>query len=270
LQIRQFIEDLHQILFMDHGRVIISAEHLVKNYGSFEAVKAISFEVYENEIFGLLGPNGAGKSTTLEIIETLRTKTAGKIFVNGFDLDKDPQEIKKIIGVQLQTSGYYPNLTLVELINLFAGLYNRDVNAMELLDSVNLRDKAKSKVKELSGGQKQRFSIATTLINKPKIIFLDEPTTGLDPQARRNLWELVRQIRAGGTTVIITTHYLDEAEYLCDRVAIIDSGKIIALNTPDKLIDELVATGFERPREVKKANLEDVFIHLTGKSLRED
>jgi ABC-2 type transport system ATP-binding protein len=133
-----------------------------------------------------------------------------------------------------------------------------------------LRDKAKSKVKELSGGQKQRFSIATTLINKPKIIFLDEPTTGLDPQARRNLWELVRQIRAGGTTVIITTHYLDEAEYLCDRVAIIDSGKIIALNTPDKLIDELVATGFERPREVKKANLEDVFIHLTGKSLRED
>jgi ABC-2 type transport system ATP-binding protein len=135
---------------------------------------------------------------------------------------------------------------------------------------VNLRDKAKSKVKELSGGQKQRFSIATTLINNPKIIFLDEPTTGLDPQARRNLWDLVRQIRSQGTTVIITTHYMDEAEYLCDRVAIVDSGKIVALNTPDKLIDELVATGFERPKEVKKANLEDVFIHLTGKSLRED
>jgi ABC-2 type transport system ATP-binding protein len=141
---------------------------------------------------------------------------------------------------------------------------------MELLDTVNLRDKAKSKVKELSGGQKQRFSIATTLINEPKIIFLDEPTTGLDPQARRNLWDLVRQIRSRGTTVIITTHYMDEAEYLCDRVAIVDSGRIVALNTPDRLIDELVATGFERPKEVKKANLEDVFIHLTGKSLRED
>ena len=135
---------------------------------------------------------------------------------------------------------------------------------------VNLRDKAKSKVKELSGGQKQRFSIATTLINDPKIIFLDEPTTGLDPQARRNLWDLVRRIQSRGTTVIITTHYMDEAEYLCDRVAIVDSGRIVALNTPDKLIDELVATGFERPKEVKQANLEDVFIHLTGKSLRED
>jgi ABC-2 type transport system ATP-binding protein len=255
---------------MADGNVIISVEHLIKNYGTFEAVKGISFEVYENEIFGLLGPNGAGKSTTLEIIETLRDKTEGRIIVAGIDLDKHPQEIKKIIGVQLQTSGYYPNLTLVELIDLFAGLYNQKVNGLELLDMVNLRDKAKSKVKELSGGQKQRFSIATTLINKPKIIFLDEPTTGLDPHARRNLWDLVRQIRSNGTTVIITTHYMDEAEYLCDRVAIVDSGRIVALNTPDKLIDELVATGFERPKEVKQANLEDVFIHLTGRSLREE
>lgn len=255
---------------MSNTNVMISVDNLVKNYGSFEAVKGISFDVYENEIFGLLGPNGAGKSTTLEIIETLRKKTMGKITVDGIDLDKHPNEIKKIIGVQLQTSGYYPNLTLVELIDLFAGLYNRKVNAMELLDSVNLRDKAKAKVKELSGGQKQRFSIATTLINDPKIIFLDEPTTGLDPQARRNLWDLVKQIQSKGTTVIMTTHYMDEAEYLCDRVAIVDSGKIVALNSPDKLIDELVATGFERPKEVKQANLEDVFIHLTGKSLRED
>lgn len=262
--------NLHQIHFMAGNNVIISVENLVKNYGSFEAVKGISFEVYENEIFGLLGPNGAGKSTTLEIIETLREKTEGKIMVDGIDLDKHPQEIKKIIGVQLQTSGYYPNLNLIELIDLFAGLYNRKINAMELLDMVNLRDKAKAKVKELSGGQKQRFSIATTLINDPKIIFLDEPTTGLDPQARRNLWYLVKQIQSRGTTVIITTHYMDEAEYLCDRVAIVDSGKIVALNTPDRLIDELVATGFERPKEVKQANLEDVFIHLTGKSLRED
>jgi ABC-2 type transport system ATP-binding protein len=251
-------------------KIIISVKDLVKNYGSFQAVKGISFDVFEGEIFGLLGPNGAGKSTTLEIIETLRKKTSGKIMVDGFDLDAEPNEIKKIIGVQLQTSGFYPALNLVELINLFAGLYNTKVDPLELLDLVNLRDKAKNKVKELSGGQKQRFSIATTLINDPKIVFLDEPTTGLDPQARRNLWDLIRSIRAKGTTIIITTHYMDEAEFLCDRVAIVDSGKIVAMSSPDKLIDELVETGFERPKEMKSANLEDVFIHLTGKSLREN
>ena len=250
--------------------IIISVKELVKNYGSFHAVKGISFDVYEGEIFGLLGPNGAGKSTTLEIMETLRSKTSGAVTVAEFDLDKEPNEIKKIIGVQLQTSGFYPNLNLLQLIDLFAGLYNRKVNAMDLLEIVNLKDKAKSKVKELSGGQKQRFSIATTLINDPRIVFLDEPTTGLDPQARRNLWDLVKGIQSRGTTVIITTHYMDEAEYLCDRVAIIDSGKIVALNSPDQLIDDLVATGFERPKEVKQANLEDVFINLTGHSLREE
>lgn len=249
---------------------IIRVENLVKNYGQFEAVKSVSFNVKEGEIFGLLGPNGAGKSTTLEIIETLRPKTSGKVFVNGFDLDTEPGEIKKIIGVQLQTSGFYPGLNLLELIRLFSGLYNRDVNAIELLKKVNLVDKAKNKSKELSGGQKQRFSIATTLINNPKIIFLDEPTTGLDPQARRNLWDLIREIRVAGTTVIITTHYMDEAEQLCDRIAIMDEGKIIKLDTPDKMIDELVATGFERPKQVKAANLEDVFIHLTGKEMRPD
>lgn len=254
---------------MSDARVIISVEELVKNYGSFNAVKGISFAVYEGEIFGLLGPNGAGKSTTLEIIETLREKTSGKVTVDGHDIDRAPNEIKKIIGVQLQTSGFYPNLNLLQLIDLFAGLYNRKVDALALLDTVNLRDKAKAKVKELSGGQKQRFSIATTLINDPKIIFLDEPTTGLDPQARRNLWDLIRQIRSKGTTVIITTHYMDEAEYLCDRVAIIDSGRIVALNSPDGLIDDLVSTGFERPKEMKRANLEDVFINITGHSLRE-
>ncbi|MDB5253073.1 MAG: transporter ATP-binding protein [Flaviaesturariibacter sp.] len=248
---------------------IIEVSGLVKKYGAFEAVKGLSFDVYEGEIFGLLGPNGAGKSTTLEIIETLRDKTSGTVLVNGIDLDRDPNAIKKVIGVQLQTSGYYPNLNLTQLIELFGGLYNRKVNAGELLESVNLRDKAKAKFKELSGGQKQRFSIATTLINEPKIIFLDEPTTGLDPQARRNLWDLVRSIRDRGTTVIITTHYMDEAEFLCDRVAIMESGRIVALASPDQLIDDLVASGFERPKEVKKANLEDVFIAMTGHSLRE-
>ncbi|MBK8521290.1 MAG: ABC transporter ATP-binding protein [Chitinophagaceae bacterium] len=249
---------------------IISVKDLVKNYGAFHAVKGISFDVYEGEIFGLLGPNGAGKSTTLEIIETLRQKTSGQITVCGLDLDKEADAIKKQIGVQLQTSGYYPGLTLVELINLFGGLYNEDVNPTELLQLVNLTDKAKNKFKELSGGQKQRFSIATTLINKPKIIFLDEPTTGLDPQARRNLWELIKNIRAKGTTVIITTHYMDEAEQLCDRIAIMDEGKIISLDSPDKMIDDLVSSGFERTKQVKSANLEDVFIHLTGKEMRDE
>ncbi|WP_114791082.1 ABC transporter ATP-binding protein [Niabella yanshanensis] len=251
------------------AKVMISVKDLVKNYGDFNAVKGISFEVFENEIFGLLGPNGAGKSTTLEIIETLRKKTSGSVQVAGYDLDASPNTIKGLIGVQLQASSYYPGLNLLQLIDLFAGLYNQKVDGMELLRSVNLEEKAKAKFKELSGGQKQRFSVATTLINRPKVIFLDEPTTGLDPQARRNLWELIKTIKAQGTTIILTTHYMDEAEYLCDRIAIIDAGKIVALETPDNLIDHLVASGFERPREVKKANLEDVFIQLTGKSLRD-
>jgi ABC-2 type transport system ATP-binding protein len=251
-------------------KVIISVKDLVKKYGEFEAVKGISFDVYEGEVFGLLGPNGAGKSTTLEIIETLREKTSGTVVVDGLQLDKSPEDIKKIIGVQLQTSGYYPGLNLTELIELFSGLYNRSVNTQELLALVNLQDKAKAKFKELSGGQKQRFSIATTLINQPKIIFLDEPTTGLDPQARRNLWDLIVDIRKKGTTVIITTHYMDEAEVLCDRVAIIDAGKIIAIDSPNALIDDLVATGFQRTQEVKKASLEDVFLNLTGKQWRDE
>jgi ABC-2 type transport system ATP-binding protein len=156
----------------------------------------------------------------------------------------------------------------VELIALFAGLYNQKTAPMELLKLVNLEDKAKNKFKELSGGQKQRFSIATTLINKPKIIFLDEPTTGLDPQARRNLWDLITNIRAQGTTVIITTHYMDEAEQLCDRIAIMDEGRIISLDSPDKMIDDLVSSGFERSKQVKAASLEDVFIQLTGRDMR--
>ncbi len=248
---------------------IISVKDLVKHYGSFEAVKGISFEVQRGEIFGLLGQNGAGKSTTLEIIETLRDKTSGEVIVDGYNLDKNPNAIKKIIGVQLQTSGFYPNLRLVELLELFAGLYNRNLDPMELLKLVNLEDKYRNKFKELSGGQKQRFSIATTLINEPRVIFLDEPTTGLDPQARRNLWQLILDIRRKGATVILTTHYMDEAETLCDRVAIMDAGRIISLDTPDRLIDRLVATGFERPKQVKKANLEDVFIYLTGHEFKE-
>lgn len=249
---------------------IIEVKDLVKNYGKLEAVKGISFDVYEGEIFGLLGPNGAGKSTTLEIMETLREKTSGKVKIGNLDLDSHPGEIKQLIGVQLQQSGFYPHLNLLELIDLFAGLYNVSVNPLELLRSVHLEDKAKSISKTLSGGQRQRFSIATTLIHRPKIVFLDEPTTGLDPQARHNLWDLVKKIRAQGSTVIITTHYMDEAEQLCDRIAIMDEGKIVELDSPGKMIDNLVASGFQRARELKPASLEDVFIQLTGKDMRDE
>ena len=248
-------------------RPIIEVKNLVKSYGDHEAVKDISFNVMEGEIFGLLGPNGAGKSTTLEIMETLRSKTSGEVIIDGHSLEKDPATIKSLIGVQLQTSGFYPGLKLIELIRLFNGLYNEQMDPRELLKMVNLEDRANTIFKDLSGGQKQRFAVATTLINKPRIIFLDEPSTGLDPQARRNLWDMIRAIRAKGTTVIITTHYMEEAEYLCDRVAIMDLGRIIALDAPDQLIDQLIASGFERRKEVKPANLEDVFIQLTGHGL---
>lgn len=255
---------------MLEGKVIIEVKDLVKKYDRQIAINGISFKVYEGEIFGLLGPNGAGKTTALEIMETLRKKTSGEVLVGGFSIDTNPQSVKKIIGVQLQSAGYYPSLSLLELLELFSGLYNVNIDKLAMLEIVGLKEKARDKYKNLSGGQKQRFSIATTLINNPRIVFLDEPTTGLDPQARRNLWELIREIRAKGATVVLTTHYMDEAENLCDRVAFIENGKIITLNTPDNLIDELIKSGFERKKEVKKANLEDVFISLTGKEWKDD
>lgn len=249
---------------------IIEVKNLVKKYDTLTAVNGISFEVKEGEIFGLLGPNGAGKTTTLEIMETLREKTSGEVTLCGLSLDTSPNQIKEVIGVQLQAAGYYPNLTLSELMELFAGLYNVDIEPMNMLELVDLKEKAKAKFKELSGGQKQRFSIATTLINSPRIIFLDEPTTGLDPQARRNLWELISEIKSKGTTVMLTTHYMDEAEVLCDRVGIIDKGEIITIDTPSNLIDSLIKKGFKRKTEVKEATLEDVFLDLTGKELRDE
>lgn len=249
---------------------IIQVNGLVKKYGDLTAVNGISFDVYKGEIFGLLGPNGAGKTTTLEIMETLRDKTSGEVLIDGLSVDKDQNLIKKIIGVQLQAAGYYPNLYLNELLELFAGLYNVDIDPAEILKLVDLNEKTGSKFKELSGGQKQRFSICTTIINNPKVIFLDEPTTGLDPQARRNLWELIRTIREKGTTVMLTTHYMDEAEILCDRVGIIDNGKILTIDTPDSLIDKLLQKGFERKKQIRPASLEDVFLNLTGHEMRDE
>lgn len=255
---------------MENSQPIIQVKDLTKHYPEIKAVNGISFDVFQGEIFGLLGPNGAGKTTTLEIIETLRKKTSGEVYVAGYSVDENSDEIKKNIGVQLQAANYYPNLSLNQLLELFSGLYNTPVDKIEMLQLVGLQDRGKTKYKELSGGQKQRFSLATTLINKPQIVFLDEPTTGLDPQARRNIWELIRNIRASGTTVVITTHYMDEAETLCDRVAIIEKGKIISLDSPANLIDKLLESGFKRNAVIKNANLEDVFLSLTGHELREE
>jgi ABC-2 type transport system ATP-binding protein len=250
--------------------MVLEVKNLQKKYDDgFEAVKGISFSVKKGEVFGILGPNGAGKTTTLEMIEGLRTITGGKVLLDGLDVTKDAYKVKERIGIQLQSSAFFPNLSLVELLRLFSDLYAETTSPMELLREVGLEEKAHDTAKELSGGQRQRFSIATTLVNKPVAVFLDEPTTGLDPQARRNLWDLVTQVKKKGTTVILTTHYMDEAQILCDRIAIMDEGKIIALDTPDALIQALLNRGFKPRTKVQAASLEDVFIDLTGKEIRD-
>ena len=252
------------------GIPIIRVADLVKRYGSLTAVDGVSFSVDEGEVFGILGPNGAGKTTTLEMIEGMRPIDSGQAIIDGVDVSADPREVKRRIGIQLQASAFFDELTLVEILDLFGRLYEREVDPMALLALVELTEKAKSQVRTLSGGQKQRFSIASALVNEPRVLFLDEPTTGLDPQARRHMWGLIRTIRESGHTVVLTTHYMEEAEELCDRVAIMDRGRIIALDTPQELVDDLVGRGFTKARVERLANLEDVFIDLTGHDLRED
>ncbi len=250
------------------GSTILRVENLQKSYGGVKAVDGISFEVKKGEIFGILGPNGAGKTTTLEMIETLREIDGGSASIDGIDVATNPYKVRGMIGVQPQTPGFQDKTKLTELIEMFAAAYGEKVKPKKFLDEVNLGDKADSFVEQLSGGQKQRFSIVTALVHNPKIFFLDEPTTGLDPQARRNLWELIEEVRGRGISVILTTHYMDEAEVLCDRIAIMDHGKIIKLDTPKNLIKDLLSRGFKKEQKVEQANLEDVFIDLTGKALR--
>ncbi|HET9412027.1 MAG TPA: ABC transporter ATP-binding protein [Candidatus Saccharimonadales bacterium] len=248
---------------------ILTVKDLRKTYDGKDVVKGISFSVKKGEIFGILGPNGAGKTTTLEMIETLRPIDGGTAVLYGLDVAEEPLAIKRIIGVQPQTAAFQDKTKLKELIEMFAAAYGESVNANEFLADVDLTDKADSYVEHLSGGQRQRFSIAAALVHKPKVFFMDEPTTGLDPQARRNLWDLVKDIRKKGITVILTTHYLEEAEILCDRVAIMDDGRIIAMDTPKNLVKQLLKRGFKKKQHVEQANLEDVFIDLTGKELRD-
>jgi len=304
----------------------IQVDDLTKTYGQLRAVDKISFQVEAGEIFGILGPNGAGKTTTLEMMEGLRQPDAGDVRINNMPVWPNPGPTKELIGVQLQSTALFDYLTVREMLALFGSFYRRVLTSEkidELLNSVGLIDKQKARVNELSGGQQQRISIALALVNEPEIVFLDEPTTGLDPQARRRLWEVIRQINAERKTIILTTHYMQEAQILCDRVAIMDSGRIIDIDTPKNLIDGLgaeVRISFQADKElllpalkeatgstdvsrqeglyilqtndvqssiiglfnmaqetaytvenlsIAGANLEDVFLHYTGKGLRD-
>lgn len=220
----------------------LQKEYLLGGGKPLIALRGVSFSVGKGEVFGILGPNGAGKTTTLEIIEGLRKQTSGSVTVLGLDNVKNSSEIKKQIGVQLQSSEYLPALTLTELLMLFASIYGTKKDPVQLLGFVGLQEKAGERVKNLSGGQKQRFTIATSLVNDPEIIFLDEPTTGLDPRARHDMWDLIKQINAHGTTVVLTTHYMEEAEFLCNRVAIMDHGRILKIDEPKRLINDLAHT----------------------------
>ena len=248
---------------------VILADRLTKAYGDDVAVDPVSFSVGVGEVFGILGPNGAGKTTTVEILEGMRTADSGTAQVAGIDVARHPRRVKAVIGVQLQSSAFFDRLNLTEILQVFGSLYRSSSKPADLLEAVQLGDKRRSLYSKLSGGQKQRFSIAAALVNDPLVMFLDEPTTGLDPQARRNMWEQVKRLQAQGKTIVLTTHYMEEAEELCDRVAIMDGGRIVALDSPAALIDELLARGFHKAQEARMANLEDVFLDLTGKQLRE-
>ncbi len=249
--------------------IIVRVKGLTKIYDGNKVVNGISFDVKRGEIFGILGPNGAGKTTTLEMLEALRPIDGGEVILDGVNVAKDPFKVKALIGVQPQSPAFVEKLRLTEIIELFAASYGEKVDAREFLDDVDLGSKAKAYPENLSGGQRQRLSIAAALVHGPKVFFLDEPTTGLDPQARRNLWGLIEDVRKKGVTVIMTTHYMDEAELLCDRIAIMDNGKIVSLDTPQNLIKSLLKKGFKKKQIVEQANLEDVFIDLTGKDLRD-
>ena len=300
--------------------IVIEAKNLVKTYNGNTVVKGINLAIEKGIVFGFLGPNGAGKTTTLEMIEGLRKPSQGEIFINGLNTATNMQEIKSIIGVQLQSSVLDDRIKVEEAIQLFASFYTKTLPVEYLLELTDLKEKRNSLQKKLSGGQKQRLALALCLVNDPEIIFLDEPTTGLDPQSRRNLWDIISMMKQKGKTIILTTHYMDEAEKLCDQIAIIDQGKIIDKGTPKELIERLnagrvievpineehlpllqniknkhrieyhagvaeihtnqvtncleeilqVKSNFDIDNlHIRRATLEDVFIQLTGRSLRE-
>jgi ABC-2 type transport system ATP-binding protein len=235
---------------------VVEVKNLTKRYGDLVAVNDISFGVERGEIFGFLGPNGAGKTTTVEMIEGLRKPDGGTITVCGHDTQKEKDRIKEIIGVQLQSTTIYDRIRIGEVIDLFGGYYQKTLPTTETLEMVSLNDRKNSFVHTLSGGQKQRVAMALALVNDPEVLFLDEPTTGLDPQARRNVWDIIEGLGEKGKTIILTTHYMEEAERLCGRVGVIDHGKIIALDTTKDLIN--------------KQNLESTIEFTTSKGISKE
>jgi ABC-2 type transport system ATP-binding protein len=257
---------------IEQDNYILSVEGLAINYGDFQAVKNVGFNVLQGEIFGLLGPNGAGKTSTLSAIEGLLKFKTGTIIVDGHDVQQKPLHARASMGVQLQSTSFQPELNVIQILQLFAGIYGVPMSKdkiKEVLKDINLEDTAGKKFSKLSGGQQQRISLVISTIHNPKLVLLDEPTTGLDPQSRRQLWERIEAIRERGHAVLITTHSMEEAEAVCDRIAIIDHGQVIAIDTPQALIDkhkddpEVIAVSRRG-----KVTLEDVFIALTGKAVR--
>ena len=218
------------------GEPVIRVKDLKKHYGDVKAVDGVTFEVARGEVFGMLGPNGAGKTTTIEVLAGLRPPDSGTVEVFGLDVCRHPESIKQRIGVQLQSVSLYPRLTVTELLDLFGSFYAHHLRTKQLIDAVDLGERAKARSMNLSGGQQQRLSIALALVNDPELIFLDEPTTGLDPQARRSLWDLIKGLQAKGKSILMTTHYMEEAAELCDRVAIMDHGHILEMGTVPELI----------------------------------
>ena len=249
-----------------HTGLAVNCEQIVKRYGDVTAVSGLSLEVRRGECFGLLGPNGAGKTTTIEILEGLLAPDTGLVEVLGLTWRRDEPELRQRLGIQLQETQLNDKLTVVETVRLFRSFYDRGHTVDALIAMVELESKQDARVGKLSGGQKQRLALACALAGRPDLLFLDEPTTGLDPQSRRQLWNLLKQYRDAGGTVLLTTHYMDEAETLCDRVAVVDQGRVIAQGAPAELIASL-----GEPRVVTHhGTLEDVFMALTGRHLRED
>jgi ABC-2 type transport system ATP-binding protein len=253
------------------GGPALRVKALRKAYGDVVAVDGLDLEVQAGECFGLLGPNGAGKTTTMEICEGLLSADAGEVEVLGRQWDTHTDELRELLGIQLQDTQLSEKLTVDETLMLFQSFYRDARDVGDVVDLVELGEKRSSRVGGLSGGQKQRLAVACALVGNPQLLFLDEPTTGLDPQSRRQLWELIARFRSDGRTVVVTTHYMEEAERLCDRVAIVDHGHVIALGTPQGLIESVDLSHLPPPEPRKtSATLEDVFVSLTGRTLRDE
>lgn len=255
----------------DKAGAALRVQGLRKSYADVVAVDGLDLQVESGECFGLLGPNGAGKTTTIEICEGLLSADSGSVEILGRRWESDANELKELLGIQLQDTQLSDKLTVDETLTLFQSFYRDARDVGEVIDKVELGEKRNARVGALSGGQKQRLAVACALVGNPQLLFLDEPTTGLDPQSRRQLWDLISQFQSEGRTILLTTHYMEEAERLCDRVAIVDHGHVIALGSPRELIDALDVSHLPPPEPRKTtATLEDVFVSLTGRTLRDE